>query len=114
VLDFETNIPSVAANKDLLNQLLINVFGILNPISSSGGGILVQTKLMQERVAVKIFTTDCVLAFLNGKLTPEEELSVRMINNIMKKFDGNVLYEANESSGSSVTLLFPLKRKMAL
>lgn len=114
VLDFENNIPSITANKDLFNQLLINVFGVLNPDSSSGGGILVQTKLMHEKVAVKIFTTDCVNAFLNGKLTPEEELSVRMINNIMKKFDGNVLYEANESSGSSVTLLFPLKRKMAL
>jgi K+-sensing histidine kinase KdpD len=114
VLDFENNIPSIAANKDLLNQLLINVFGILSPTSSSGGGILVQTKQMQDNVAVKIFTTDCVNAFLNGKLTPEEELSVRMINNIMKKFDGNVLYEANETSGSSITLLFPLKRKMSL
>ncbi len=114
VLDFESNIPSIAANKDLFNQLLINVFGLLNPSSATGGGILVQTKLMQEKVAVKIFTTDCVKAFLDGRLTPEEELSVRMINNIMKKFDGNVMYEANETSGSSVTLLFPLKRKMAL
>lgn len=114
VLDFENEIPSIAANKDLLNQLLINVFGVLNPSSVSGGGILVQTKLMQDKVILKIFTTDCVHAFLNGKLSPEEELSVRMINNIMKKFDGSVLYEANETSGSSVTLLFPLKRKMGL
>lgn len=114
VLDFENNIPSIAANKDLLNQLLINVFSVLGPSSPVGGGILVQTKQMQEKIAVKVFTTDCIHAFLNGKLTPEAELSVRMINNIMKNFDGNVLYEANESSGSSITLLFPLKRKMAL
>jgi K+-sensing histidine kinase KdpD len=114
VLDFESNIPSIASNKDLLNQVLINVFSVLNPDSSSGGGILVQTKLMQEKVILKIFSTDCIDAFINGKLTPEEELSVRMINNIMKKFDGEASYEANENSGSSVTLFFPLKRKMSL
>jgi len=114
VLDLENGVPSLALNKDMFNQLIINIFGLLSPRSSAGGGILVQTKQMQDRVALKVFTTDCVNIFLNGKLSPEEELSVRMINNLMKKFNGNVLYEANPNSGSSITLLFSLKRKMAL
>jgi two-component sensor histidine kinase len=109
ILDFEINIPPVLSHPNNIHQLLTNVFSLLKSPDSSSGGILIQTKHQKDSVSVKFLSTDKICADKNKK----ENLSLKIVEKLMKNNEGTVKTSSDEDFGSTVVLNFPLKRNVA-
>ncbi len=112
LLDLDSNLPSVLTQKSYIHQVLSNLFGLILNSESEGGGILLQTKLFDDNVCVKFVVTDRLSIYAQDNRSKKVNLNVRMISNIMKLHQGTVKIANNESGGTTVTLNFPLKRKL--
>lgn len=108
ILDFEKNIPPVLSHPDYISQLLTNIFSLISSANSDEGGILLQTKYMQENILIRIITT----SFIPGLNRAEQNLELHIIENLMKKHEGKVDVNSDPARGSSIILSFPLKRKI--
>jgi signal transduction histidine kinase len=108
ILDFEKNIPPVLSHPNYISQLLTNIFSLISLADSEEGGILLQTKYIQENILIRIITT----AFIEGLNRAEQNLELQIIENLMKKHEGKVDVSSDQSKGSTIILSFPLKRKM--
>jgi phosphoglycerate-specific signal transduction histidine kinase len=111
ILDLGENIPPILSNSNMLNQIFSNLFTIIRTGFSDAGGILIQTRFQSGMVQVNIFTTD-TLGRLNGKKKDSYDLSFSMMQNLMKKHEGKVIYNNGAESGTSISLQFPFKRKL--
>ena len=109
ILDFEINIPPVLSHPNNIHQLLTNVFSLLKSPDSSSGGILIQTKHQKDSVSVKFLSTDKICTDKNKK----ENLSLKIVEKLMKNNEGTVKTSSDEDFGSTVVLNFPLKRNVA-
>ncbi len=112
ILDLQENIPSVLSNPNYLNQLLSNVFSLIKTSGSNVGGIVIQTKYLNGNVVIRIMTTDKIELSTNGKIDANKNLAQRIIKNLIKKHEGEVMFESNGSGGSLIILSFPVKRKL--
>ena len=111
ILDLGENIPPILSNSNLLNQIFSNLFSVIRTGFSETGGILIQTRFQSGMVIVNIFTTD-TLDKITGKKKDSYELSFSMMQNLMKKHEGKVIYNNGAESGTSISLQFPFKRKL--
>lgn len=111
ILDLGENIPPILSNSNLLNQIFSNLFSIVKTGFVDAGGILVQTRFQSGMVLVNLFTTD-VLGKLSSKKKDAFDLSFSMMQNLMKKHEGEVIYSSGAESGTSISLQFPFKRKL--
>jgi len=112
ILDLGENIPSVLSHQDYLTHLLATVFGMIKSSTKAGGGILVQTKYANSFIIVRVVTTTYIPALDKRFTNPNDDLNRKMILHLMQKHQGTVDFDANEKSGSSILLTFPLKKKM--
>ena len=110
ILDLGENIPPILSNSNMLNQIFSNLFTIIRTGFTEAGGILIQTRFQSGMVQVNIFTTD-TLGRLTGKKKDSYDLSFSMMQNLMKKHEGKVIYNNGAESGTSISLQFPFKRK---
>jgi len=118
ILNLGENIPSVLSHPDYLTHLLTTIFGMIKTSTKQGGGILIQTKYSNGFVIVRIVTT----AFLGNPVTgqnlnkdlkiPNDDLNIKIVTHLMQKHQGSVEFNANETTGSSIVLTFPLKKKI--
>lgn len=111
ILDFENNIPSILSSPNYIYQLLTNLFGLIKS-SKTGGGILIQTKYVHEKVLIKAITTDHNPLLNRSAAKDKEDINLQIINNLMRKHEGDVQTDSNPKSGAVVVLSFPLKRKI--
>ncbi len=109
ILDLENNIPPVLSHPNNIHQILTNVFSLLKSQDSTSGGILIQTKHHKDAVEVKFISTDKID---NGK-NKKENLSLKIVEKLMKAHEGTIKTNSDENFGSTVLLTFPIKRKVA-
>jgi K+-sensing histidine kinase KdpD len=110
LLDFEENIPSILSNQNYIFQLMTNTLGIIKAFCTNGGGIIIQTRYINENILVKIINTASILLNNNKTLG----LNLKIIDNIMIKHEGSFKLENPGSSGSVILLRFPLRRKIRI
>jgi K+-sensing histidine kinase KdpD len=113
VLDIEENIPSILSHPNYIKQLLSYVFSIIRVKGSLGGGIFLQTKYQKEKILLRILSTDFVPNLKNYNNVKSSDVNLRIINNIMTKHDGLVNIDSDKLNGTSVQLIFPLKRTIS-
>ncbi len=111
ILDLGENIPPILSNSNLLNQIFSNLFSVVKSGFTETGGILIQTRYQSGMVLVNLFTTD-VLGKLSAKKKDSFDLSFSMMQNLMKKHEGSVIYNSGAENGTSISLQFPFKRKI--
>ena len=109
ILDFEKNLPPILSHPNNIHQLLTNVFSLLKSSDSNCGGILIQTKHQNDFVTIKFLSTDRIENNKNKK----ENLSLKIVEKLMKNHEGTVKTSSDENFGSTVLLNFPIKRKVA-
>ena len=111
ILDLGENVPPILSNSNLMNQIFSNLFSLIKTGYSETGGILIQTRFQSGAVLVNLFTTDN-MDKLTGKKRDSLKLSISMLQNLMKKHEGEILYNTSAESGTSISLKFPFKRKL--
>lgn len=108
VLDLEENMPSILSNKNYLNQIFINGFSLINPLTEPGGGVIIQSRYSKQRIIVKmLFTKTVDLNKIN-----EQDVGLNILKSLMDKHEGEFLVNSDESTGSTITFSFPLIRKV--
>ena len=112
ILELEENLPPILSNPNHINQLLTNVFSILKAAFGKSGGIFVQTKYINEHIHIRFISTDHIENFNKPENKASQDLSMKIIKNIMKKHEGEFTTESDSSYGSLLVLNFPLKRKL--
>ncbi|MFA6596774.1 MAG: histidine kinase dimerization/phospho-acceptor domain-containing protein [Ignavibacteriaceae bacterium] len=112
ILDLGENVPSILSHPDYLTHLLATIFGMIKTASREGGGILIQTKYSNGFVLVRIVTTAFLQSLKKDEIIPNDDLNIQMLTHLMNKHQGSVECDANEKTGSSIVLTFPLKKKI--
>lgn len=108
VLDLEENIPTILSNTNYLNQILINAFSLINPLTESNGGIIIQTRYSKQHIIVKmIFTKSIDLENIK-----EHKIGINILKSLMEKHEGEFFIDSKNSSGSTLVFSFPLIRKV--
>jgi signal transduction histidine kinase len=114
VLDFEKDIPSILSHPNYIHQILANVLGLIKSMMKNEVGILIRTRYKEETIFLNVVSTSDVGE--SEKSAPTASRSSRMtmkiIENLMRKHEGSFTIESFEQSGSQITLKFPLKRKI--
>lgn len=126
-LDLADNIPPVLTHPDYFYQILSNIFSFINSTPADAvsrsllmgysqnknrGGILIQTRYKEKKISVRIVFTNQIKT-LNGE-KDAAQYNLRIVNNLMKKHEGELHLLGNEVNGSVVVLAFPLQRKIRL
>ncbi|MCX6169932.1 MAG: hypothetical protein NTX65_11360 [Ignavibacteriales bacterium] len=112
-LDLEENMPPILCDPKDIKQLLSSIFSIIKSDSKKGGAIVIQSKYIKEKIVLSVFTTEQVMGLSN----PEEynsNVTVKLINELMKKNEGVVEFNSLPLKGTIIHLIFPLKRKLNL
>lgn len=107
VLDLDDSIPLITSNRVLLNQLFTNLLTIVKKGEESDGGLLVQTRLQSSHIILKLLYTGTVRV---SNVTQLPELSI--LENLMKKHEGKMIFESENNIGTTICLSFPLIRKI--
>ncbi|MCX7875630.1 MAG: hypothetical protein N2321_05600 [Melioribacteraceae bacterium] len=107
-LDLEENLPPILADSNEIKQMLTSIFSLLKSVSKSGGGFIIQTKLIKDKVVLSVFTTETIEN--DGKTN----VTINLINDLMKKNEGVAEFSSLPLKGTIIHLIFPLKRKLAL
>ena len=112
ILDLEEKLPTIISNPNEINQLLTNLFTLLQSEPQSSGGILVQTRQLNEQIIFKLISTDYLPLLIDYEKNPTRNLSIMMVSRFVDKHEGKLIMDTSEGGGSTITLVFPLKRKL--
>lgn len=110
ILDLEDDLPTILSHPNYINQLFTNIYQILKVNSKNGSGILIQTKYYDKSIFVRIIFTE-QLKNLSAK-NWQDDPTLRVLNHLMKKHEGEIKINSKGSEGSSIVLRFPLNRKI--
>jgi signal transduction histidine kinase len=108
-LDLDNNLPPILSTPNYINQILTNSFSLLVNTAETGG-LYLQTKYNDQKVYVRFISTNNS----NNRSDNEENknLNLMMLETLMKKHEGSVNYNTSKDNGSSLELIFPLRRKL--
>ncbi len=112
-LDLEENIPTILSDTNEIKQLLTGIFSLLKSTSRKGGAFIIQTKYIKEKVVLSVFTTEQI-AEISNESEYKSNVTVRLINELMKKNEGSAEFNLLPLKGTIIHLVFPLKRKLLL
>ena len=110
-LDLEENIPPVLSDPKDVKQLLTSVFSLLKGGSKVGGAFIIQTKYLKEKIIISVFTTEQIAEIANQDEL-KSNVTVSLINELMKKNEGTAEFNSLPLKGTIIHLVFPLKRKL--
>ncbi len=110
--DLEENVPSLLTHPDYFNQILSNIFRLLKPPKTKGGGILLQSRYINNAINIRIVSTDYIEKLTPDSLRENKNQELRILNNIVKKHEGIIKFDSNKNAGTSVLVKLPLKRKL--
>ncbi len=109
-LDLNDNLPRILSHPNYIYQMLTNILTIISSAQNEKGGILVQTRVANGKILVKIIFTEMMDSLKNKN--DVSRLNLRIINNIMKKHEGELKVATNPETGTIILLSFPIKRKL--
>ncbi len=109
-LDLEADLPSVVSNQKHLKQVATNIFSLIKRKAKKGSGLLIQTRSVNDVTILSFFLTD-YWPEINSNSDPMVNLTVRIVKEVMKKNEGVADFESLPLKGTTIHLLFPLKRK---
>jgi K+-sensing histidine kinase KdpD len=114
VLDFEKDIPSILSHPSYVFQLLSNLISLIKSNSTDGGGIIIQTRCVEENIVVKFINTAPILPYQmeNGAINRSPNLNFKIIENLMKQHEGEFSVESFQKNSSVIILKFPIRRKI--
>ncbi len=112
ILDLEESLPPVLSQPNEIHQLLTNVFTLLRKSKSQGGGIFIQTRFKEEKVIIRLLSTDYSETLNSESANKNPDISLKIINNILVKHEGKLFIDSNKSKGTIVILTFPIRRKI--
>lgn len=110
-LDLEENIPPVLGDPKDIKQLLTSIFTLFKNGSKKGGALIIQTKYVKEKIILSVFTTEHV-AGLSNTSEFKSNITIQLINELMKKNEGVAEFNSLPLKGTIIHLGFPLKRKL--
>ncbi len=112
VLDLDSNLPSILSHENYFFQIVTNLFGIIKARISNGGGIIIQSRKKADVVLLKVITTASLKEISKGRIKSGLDINYKIINNLVKKHEGDFIIESFDESGSAIMLSFPLRRKI--
>jgi len=115
ILDLEKDLPPVLSHPNLLYQLLTNLFSMIKTHSKKGAGMFIQSRFVDDKIVLKIVTTSFlrnILEYTNDNMAKSRDLNLNIINDLMKKHEGEFKAVTDAQKGSTMILSFPLKRKI--
>ncbi len=113
ILDFEGDLPSVLSHPNYVYQLLTNIFSLIKSYKAKKGGVIIQTRFKDDNVILRVISTNQInAANKNDGNNVQQNLSVSIIKNLMKKHEGQLELGSFENNGAALVLMFPLKRKI--
>ena len=112
ILDFEDDLPPVLSHPNYIYQLLTNIFSLIKSCKTKKGGVIIQSRFKDDNVVLRVISTNQIDPTKNSDNNVQQNLSINIIRNLMKKHEGQVELGAFENSGAALVLMFPLKRKI--
>jgi signal transduction histidine kinase len=114
VLDLDKEVPPVLSHQNYIYQILSNVFEAIKSEANGTEGVIIQTRYKQDNIIIKIISTVNLTTFekKNLKGSGSKSMNYKILENLMKKHEGKLDLIASETSGSTLSLLFPIKRKI--
>jgi signal transduction histidine kinase len=106
-LDLRDNIPSILSHPTYIHQILTNLFGLVRKQRNKTNGIVIQTRSKGDDIILRFVTS----VKLTDNLS-EKNLNYRIVQNLVKKHEGESSLEDTLDSGSVIVLRFPLIRKI--
>jgi hypothetical protein len=110
-LDFENDVPPILSHPNYIYQLLTNIFSLIKSYKVKKGGVIIQTRFKADNVLLRVITTNNIDT-QNKENNVQQNLSVNIIKNLMKKHEGELEIGSFENNGAALVLMFPLKRKI--
>lgn len=110
MIDLEEELPPVLSHPNFINQILVNVFSVLKPVGKDGG-LIIQTKDAKDQIIIKFFTTDNIKV-PSANLENSNNMSLRILDKLMKKHEGEIKINTSNGAGTTVVLVFPLRRRL--
>jgi signal transduction histidine kinase len=112
ILDFEKALPPILSHPNYVYQLLTNIFSLIKGFKAKKGGVIIQTRFKDDNVVLRVISTSKIDQSNKNNSQVQQNLSISIIKNLMKKHEGQFELGSFESSGAVIVLMFPLKRKM--
>ncbi|MCB0751764.1 MAG: HAMP domain-containing histidine kinase, partial [Ignavibacteriae bacterium] len=113
ILDFENELPSILSHPNYIYQLLTNIFSVIRSYKTRKGGIILQTRYKSDNIILRVITTSGISdEEIKKGDNVQQNLSLSIIKNLMKKHEGKLEFDSFENSGAALVLKFPLKRKI--
>ncbi len=115
-LDFENNMPSILSHPNYIYQILTNLISMIKNKIKGNGGIIVQSRYKKDFILLRLISTANLTPYDSRKPFQKTgktiDLNTRIVENLMNKHEGDFTIESYEQSGSTITLYFPLIRKI--
>ncbi len=111
ILDFENDLPPVLSHPNYIYQLLTNIFSLIKSYKVKKGGVIIQTRFKADNILLRVITTNKINS-QDKENDVQQNLSINIIKNLMKKHEGELEIGSFENSGAALVLMFPLKRKI--
>ncbi|MBI1938163.1 MAG: HAMP domain-containing histidine kinase [Ignavibacteriales bacterium] len=110
-LGLEENIPPILTSSKQIKQILTNIFSLIKKKTIKGSGIFIQTRYVHDAILVSFYIADYWKDF---KTRPDyiTSLTIKIVRELMKMNEGTAEFESMPMKGTSIHLLFPLKRKL--
>ena len=112
VLDLDSNLPPILSHENYFFQIPTKVFGIIKARISKVGGMIIQSRKKSDSVLLKVITTASLKDLSKGRIKSGLDINYKIVNNLVKKHEGEFLIESFDESGSAIMLSFPLRRKI--
>lgn len=113
ILDFEKDLPPILSHPNYIYQLLTNIFSLIKSYKTKKGGIIIQTRYKENEIFLRVISTNKINNpnNKNGE-NVQQNLSISIIKNLMKKHEGQLEFDTIQNSGAALVLMFPLIRKI--
>ena len=111
-LDLDEDIPPILSNEHYIYQILTNVIELIKHNKKQTGGIIIQSKFVNNDIIVNITTTTKLSYVPNAEHGKSGNLRFRIIEYLMKKHEGSCEIDFYAAEGAKITLNFPLLRKV--
>ncbi len=112
ILDLEEELPPVLSQPNAIHQLFTNIFTLLRKDKSQGGGIFIQTRFKEEKIIVRALTTDYIEELNSENAKTDQDVGLKIINNIMTMHEGKLFVDSNKAKGTMIILTFPIRRRI--
>jgi K+-sensing histidine kinase KdpD len=103
----QEDLPSILSHPTYIHQILTNLFGLLKKQRGKTHGVIIQTRLKGEDIIFRFVTSEKLSENFSDK-----SLNYKIVQNLVKKHEGESSLEDTLDSGSVIVLRFPLIRKI--